>query len=169
MENIVLIGFMGSGKSTIAKELSNELKIPYIDSDIYIEEQEKMSIKDIFKIKGEKYFRALELKFIESFYNIKNHIIATGGGMPIFNDINKLGICIYLNAEFNTIKNRIGKSNANNKCNRPLFDDISKAKLLYNQRVLIYEQKSNYCVNANHDKYTITKKIMQILDINKHI
>lgn len=160
MTNIVLIGFMGSGKSTIAKLLSDALKMPYIDSDIYISDKEKRSIADIFTYKGEKHFRSLEFLFIESFSTKSNHIIATGGGMPIFNDVKKLGLCIYLQSDFETIKSRILNEEQNI---RPLFQDIDKALRLYYERTPIYQKVSDYIVDSTKDIQVVVDNIIKII------
>ncbi|WP_104718764.1 shikimate kinase [Helicobacter trogontum] len=164
MDNIVLIGFMGSGKSTTAKLLSMSLNIPFIDSDTYIAEQEKSSIKDIFAYKGEAYFRRLEALFIESFSTQKGYIIATGGGMPIFNSVKKLGICFYLQSDFNTIKQRILQENETTQENtRPLFNDIPKAFSLYNERVKIYENSCDYIIDSRGDTQVIVDTIISLI------
>ncbi len=99
-KNIVLIGFMGSGKTSIGKKLSITLKREFIDMDDFIENKEGMSINDIFKTKGEPYFRELEKELCQRFAQPKSKIIATGGGV-IKSDVNvvnlkKGGIVIYL-------------------------------------------------------------------------
>lgn len=161
MNNIVLIGFMGSGKSTTAKLLSIKLDLPFIDSDIYIENEERSNIKDIFKYKGEEYFRYLESIFIEYFSTKKGYIIATGGGMPIFNNVKKLGTCFYLQSDFDTIKQRILKEKETTKENmRPLFEDISKAKSLYNERIKIYENSCDYIIDSKQSTQAIVSKII---------
>lgn len=164
MDNIILIGFMGSGKSTIAKLLATALNMPFIDSDTYIAEKEKSSIKDIFTYKGEAYFRHLESLFIESFSTQKGYIIATGGGMPIFNNARGLGVCFYLQSDFDTITQRILKEKEATKENtRPLFDDISTAKALYNERIKIYENSCDYIIDSRQDTQAIVDRIISLL------
>ncbi|MDO4299775.1 MAG: shikimate kinase [Clostridia bacterium] len=99
-KNIVLIGFMGSGKTSVGKKLSMDLKREFIDMDDFIVNKEGMSINDIFKKKGEAYFRSLEKELCKRFADPKSKIIATGGGV-IKNDENvanlkKGGIILYL-------------------------------------------------------------------------
>ncbi len=80
-KNIVLIGFMGAGKSTISRELSKELDLVSVDTDYLIEFMEKKSIKNVFEKNGEEYFRKQEQKvanWLEN--NVTNTIISTGGG-----------------------------------------------------------------------------------------
>ena len=123
---IYLIGFMGVGKSTIAKQLAKQLKISFLDTDQKIEDQEKKSISNIFKINGEKYFRKLEKKLL---YQLNNkQVIACGGGLPLFNNnmeyIKKTGASIYLKASSDFLFSRL-----NNKKNRPLISKFDKHEL----------------------------------------
>lgn len=167
MINIVLIGFMGSGKSTIAKLLATELAIPYIDSDIYIANNAKSNIADIFALKGEKHFRDLESLFIETFSTKTNHIIATGGGMPIFHDVKKLGLCFYLQSDFDTIAKRIEEDNKHKgHIIRPLFQDKEKALKLYHERTNLYKQSSDYTINAVQDRLGVVRDIVELLRDN---
>ncbi len=168
MTNIVLIGFMGSGKSTIAQLLATALAIPCVDSDIYIMDKEQCSITDIFTYKGEAYFRHLESLFIESFATKQDYIIATGGGMPIFHDIKKLGKCFYLQSDFDTIAKRIKAEQERTTTNiRPLFQDKEQALKLYNERIHIYKQICDYVVDAAQNTQNIVANILEILHNHK--
>lgn len=83
---------MGSGKSTIAKALHQINHALVLDSDSIIESNEGLSIKEIFSLYGEKYFRDLECKFCQFIaHNVQNAIISTGGGMPLFCDVQSMG------------------------------------------------------------------------------
>lgn len=81
MKNIVLIGMMGSGKTTLGKMLSKALKKGFVDLDQYIEDGEDMSISDIFEKYGEDHFRKLEIAYAKDLSKRKNIVIATGGGI----------------------------------------------------------------------------------------
>lgn len=81
--NIVLTGFMGTGKSKIGKRLATELRMGYLDTDELIEEREKDSISAIFKKKGEEYFRHLETKVVKEVALLDNFVISTGGGVVL--------------------------------------------------------------------------------------
>jgi len=123
---IYLIGFMGVGKSTIAKQLAKQLNISFLDTDQKIEDQEKKSISNIFKINGEIYFRKLETKLL---YQLNNkQVIACGGGLPLFNNnmeyIKKTGVSIYLKASSDFLFSRL-----KNKKNRPLISKFDKYEL----------------------------------------
>jgi len=83
---IVLIGYMGSGKSTIGRKLSLKLNYTFIDLDAFIEEKEGLVVKQIFDLKGEIYFRKLEMKYLSEVLEIENAIISLGGGTPCYGD-----------------------------------------------------------------------------------
>src|SRR5699024_10691225 len=83
-KNIFFIGFMGTGKSTIAKLVSKRLGLTLVDTDSLIEEKSNMNIANIFKEYGESYFRKLEHEVIQKLSNKSNLIISTGGGAPLY-------------------------------------------------------------------------------------
>ena len=89
---IVLIGYMGSGKSSVGKELATILNYSFLDLDNYIEDQENASISEIFKNKGELYFRKVESKYLQELLDRSNNLVlALGGGTPCYgNNIEKL-------------------------------------------------------------------------------
>lgn len=132
MQRIILVGFMGSGKTYIGKKLAAQLNIPFIDSDSAIEHIEQLSIPDIFRTKGEAYFRAKEKEFIQSLFSPekKNFVMATGGGLPCYNNLmeslNQLGTTIYLDCSVDTLFNRL----RNEQIQRPLLQDIPEDSLL---------------------------------------
>ncbi|MCM1286691.1 MAG: shikimate dehydrogenase [Clostridium sp.] len=110
--NIVLVGYMGSGKTTIGKYISRELGYEFIDTDEYIVKKEGMSINDIFSKKGEEYFRKLETDTVRELgASLHNAVIATGGGLPLRDENKKLlkdlGTVYYLKTEADTIFRRI--------------------------------------------------------------
>ena len=84
---IVLLGYMGSGKSTIGRIVSNHLNIKFLDLDSYIEHEENMSVSSIFKKKGELYFRKKEREYLSQiFLTETNFVLSLGGGTPCFGD-----------------------------------------------------------------------------------
>ena len=154
LTNIVLIGFMGSGKTTIGKLLAEELGFHFLDSDVFIAQQQGCSITEIFKNYGENFFRSLEKDFINNASDLKSHIIATGGGMPIFFDINQLGKIIFLDVKFENIKLRLQKDDT-----RPLFNE--KAYQLFQKRQKIYQKKAHIIIDANASTHQVLKSILQ--------
>jgi shikimate kinase len=102
-QNIIITGFMGSGKSIVAEELARKLRMEFIDMDRIIEERQGTSTADIFARYGEKYFRAQENKLVKELSQKENIVIATGGGTLLSSDntriLSQRGqiICLYEN------------------------------------------------------------------------
>lgn len=115
-KHIILVGYMGSGKSTIGRMLSEQLDSNFIDSDSAIEAQTGKSIREIFAEKGEGHFRDLERTFCESLADLKPSVIATGGGVPCFqNNMDLLkahGVVVYVNASLQTLARRLKEERA---------------------------------------------------------
>ncbi|MBR5712845.1 MAG: YqeG family HAD IIIA-type phosphatase [Lachnospiraceae bacterium] len=112
--NIVLIGFMGSGKTTVGRILAEEMGYDFVDTDRYIEEKVGMSIAEIFRTKGEEYFRDLETMALKGILKSKTHtVIATGDGMPVRTKnqtmLRKLGTVVYLNGSEEEMMKRVAE------------------------------------------------------------
>lgn len=165
--NIVLIGFMGVGKGTIARALARETDMFCLDSDDLIESMQNRKIKTIFENEGEDYFRSLEKETASWLVkNVKNSIISTGGGFFKVKDLNKIGKVVYLKSSFENIINRIeSSSNSQQKlAKRPLLKDEVKAKALFAQRVGIYVQKADLIIDVEKKSpEKIIKKIIKKL------
>ena len=164
-KNIVLIGMMGSGKSSIGKILSKKLNISFIDIDRKIEEVESLSISDIFKKNGENYFRKIEEKISIKYLKSENKVISLGGGGFINSSIRKscekTCLSFWLNWKNETIIKRIYKSKK-----RPMVMNLTKDKInsLIKERSKIYEL-SNYKINCDKlDKIQIINKILDIYE-----
>lgn len=150
---------MGSGKSSVGRELARATQRFFIDSDFIISARENLSISEIFNLKGEGYFRQLESDFIHwAKKSLRNTIISTGGGMPIFNDISRVGQIIYLKIEFDEIIKRLSFDEMQK---RPLFEDISKARVLYEERKNTYESVADKVIDANTSIGEIIEKILR--------
>ncbi len=125
---IILVGFMGSGKTTLGKQLAQKLNYNFIDTDQTIEELIGIDIPTLFQTKGEDYLRNLEHRLIETI-KVKNTVIATGGGMPCFYDnmeqLNQIGITVYLKYSPEELFERL----ANDTYKRPLIANKSKEEL----------------------------------------
>lgn len=110
--NVVLIGFAGSGKTTVGELLAKEMGFDFIDTDRYIEEKVGMTIPEIFKSKGEEYFRDLETMALKGILKSQTHtVIAAGSGMPIRQKnqkmLRKLGTVVYLNGSEEEMNKRM--------------------------------------------------------------
>ena len=164
-KNIVLVGMMGSGKSSIGRILSKKLNLDFVDIDEKIEEEEKLSISEIFKIKGEKHFRKVEEKISINFLNLNEKVISLGGGAyinkSIRNETLKNSISVWLNWKHQVLINRIKNSKK-----RPLAIKLStfELKTLIDYRSKIYN-RSNLKINCdNLEKNEIVKKIIKFYE-----
>jgi shikimate kinase len=127
---IYLIGYMGCGKSTLGRRLSEFLGLQFVDMDHYIEMRNLKTIPQIFAEEGEKEFRLKERKALDELSEFTDTVIATGGGAPCFFDnidlMNKTGKTIYLNIDPSILAERLLKS----KTERPLIKGKSKEQLV---------------------------------------
>ncbi len=166
---IILLGYMASGKSTISKLLAKKLQIEAIDLDDYIVEKEGLSVNDVFKTKGEIYFRLQENKYLlELLKNKNSFVLALGGGTPCYANnmdlIKNEPNSIYLKANLNTLFDRLIKE----KESRPLISSLNDEKLkefiakhLF-ERGQFYEQASH---TVNIDSKTIATIVDQVKEL----
>jgi shikimate kinase len=151
--NIVLIGFMGVGKGSLARALVRETGMYSVDTDDLIESLENRKIKDIFKKDGEEYFRALEKRTAEWLeVSVSDCIISTGGGFHAVDNLNRIGTVVYLESDFDAIISKItGHHNSEKKIKkRPLLKDLDKARVLFNTRAPVYKRKADITVNVTN-------------------
>ena len=170
MKKIILLGYMGCGKSTIAKELSKKIAVPFIDLDEFIEKKVKMDIKTIFAEKGEIQFRKLEHEcFVELLNLTEPVIIGLGGGTPCYANNHELlkredVLSVYLKASIDTLVSRLSL----NKSNRPLIankNDVEMKEFIAThlfERSYYYNQ-AQYSVAV--DEQTIEQTVGEILAI----
>jgi shikimate kinase len=168
-KNIILIGFMGIGKGTTARAYAKKYKCFNIDTDDLIESKTNQKVKEIFKDKGEKYFRKLEQEcanWIES--SVDNTFISCGGGFYNVENLKKLGTVILLDASYDWIFNRLSTAeNSKSKLKkRPLFSEPKKAKKLYKEREEAYKKIADVVINVeNKEMKDILKEIHKIAPI----
>lgn len=170
MRKIILLGYMGCGKSTIADMLSKIIKIPFVDLDEKIEEKTNLSINAIFEQHGEIYFRKLEHEvFVELLNSPENLIIGLGGGTPCYANNHELlkgnnVVSIYLKASIETLFNRL----ASNKSKRPLIADKSEDEMKEFIAKHLFD-RSFYYNQAQHkvivDNQTIDQTVADIVEI----
>ncbi len=150
--NIVLVGFMGTGKTAVAREISKSLGIPCIDTDHLIVQRVKMSIPEIFEQKGEAHFRSLESDILEELLADEktNAVISLGGGTPLKESnrplIKKLGYVAWLRTSVEETYKRV----ANNK-DRPLLQCANpkeKIRDVMIERDPVYAEVSQCKVNT---------------------
>lgn len=150
MQNIILIGPMGSGKTTVGKQLAKLKRMDFVDSDHKIEERTGVSISTIFDIEGEEGFRKRESKMLAELCENNNMVLATGGGAIILEEnrrlLRKSGFVIYLNTSIETQLARTQKS-----ANRPLLENVdAREKLveLMEERGDLYKQEADLIVRS---------------------
>ncbi len=166
-ENIVFLGMMGSGKTSIGSIVSRRLNLNFFDIDQAIENFEKMKIAKIFQSKGERFFRDIEKKITLDILRNKKGVIALGGGAfmnkVIKKEVLENHLSFWLNWENDTLINRIKNSKK-----RPLAINSSRNKLIeiIKKRSLIYS-KALYKIDCeNLTKHEIAKKIIKIYETN---
>lgn len=146
--NIILCGFMGSGKTVVGGELAKIMGRKFVDTDELIEAQQGVAIKAIFATHGEDYFRDLEFECCKEVAQYKNCVVSTGGGALTFqrnaDALKQGGKIVFLDADFDVICDRIG-----NSATRPLFQDREKAKALYDERKSKYLAAADYVIDGN--------------------
>lgn len=151
-DNIILIGFMGSGKSTVGRMVSKRLRFHFMDTDHLVEERARMAIQEIFKGPGgEKEFRDRETAALESLLvSARRNVIATGGGIvtqprniPL---LQQLGWVVLLEADPEEILRRVGRND-----DRPLLhvsDPRARVNELLDARGPLYRETANFCVDS---------------------
>ena len=156
MKSIVLIGYMGAGKSSVAFALSRECALPFLDTDARIEALCGQSISDIFKEYGEPYFRDRETRLLKSLYEEGyKGILSTGGGMPLKEEncelMKKIGVVFYLKAKPSTIALRLSHDDS-----RPLLSGAKDAKekemriaQMLSLRESAYEDAADQVINTD--------------------
>ena len=161
--NIILVGFMASGKTTVGQYLAKKISYNFKDTDILIEEEEGMTISQIFEEKGQEYFRGLETNLLGKLGSSLNKtVLATGGGMPLRKEnqeaLTSLGHVVYLKATSETILKRVSGDNT-----RPLLEENPEesVRILLKERQAIYSKVADKVVET--DKKTIEEICSEIL------
>tara|TARA_E500000331_G_C17262227_1_gene715740 strand:+ start:159 stop:767 length:609 start_codon:yes stop_codon:yes gene_type:complete len=165
-KNLVLLGMMGVGKSTIGRKLAKKLNLKFFDTDQIIEKKVQMKIIDIFNLKGEKYFRKQEEIVVLDCLKNNNSLIALGGGgfinIKIRTEVLNKAISIWLDVDLETLSKRL-----NNNLKRPLLQRGNNKKMLLN----IYKKRKStykladfkvYCEKLNINQ--IQKKIINFYE-----
>lgn len=159
MKNIMIVGFMGTGKTVVAKKLAEKLGREFLELDAIIVEREGMSIKDIFEKKGESYFRKVEKQVVREVSEKQGLVISAGGGAIIdeenFKNIKKNSIIICLEASPDTILKR-----TKGKVCRPLLNVPDPKKEI--EKLL--QKRTPYYKKADHSVSTDNLSIEQVVE-----
>lgn len=146
MKPIFLIGFMGSGKSTVGKCLARQKEYQFVDTDLYFEEKEQISISNFFSQNGEAAFRSKEQMYLKTCTK-PNTVVSTGGGIvlhPVNIDwMRESGIVVYLETSFSQICHRLKDDQT-----RPLFqvDHLIETEKRFNDRLPLYQSAAHYVI-----------------------
>ncbi|BAV94069.1 shikimate kinase [Ichthyobacterium seriolicida] len=158
MEKIILIGYMGCGKTTIGSALSKVMNLDFIDLDRYIELKQHMEITDIFDEKGQQYFRELETECLKEILD-KNcgFILSTGGGSPCYaqnmNLMNKNGVTIYLKMEAKSLYYRLKSQKSKRPVIANLADDVLEKYIeAHLKEREIFYKKSQIIIDIENEK-----------------
>ena len=167
INNIYLVGLMGSGKTTVGKLTAKKLEKSFIDSDHLIEERSGVRVPLIFEYEGEEGLRKREKKVLEELVKMNDIILATGGGIILEESNQKLlvknGLVIYLKADYDLLTSRL-KSDLT----RPLLQGVDikeKLKNLLEERDPIYKSIADYVIETKNKRaMDIVKEIEKITE-----
>ena len=165
-KNIILVGLMGSGKTTIGKQLSKSLERNFLDTDHAIEEKTGVDVSTIFELEGEKGFRAREHNFLRDLKGSQKLVIATGGGIVLRSEnrtlLKKIGCVVYLRSNINDLVLRLKDDKT-----RPLIQNVNlsqKISDLFNERDPLYLAVADYIIETKNKKINdIKKEILELL------
>jgi shikimate kinase len=153
MKNVVLVGMMSSGKTTLGKKLARLLGYQFVDLDKLIEKDQNMDIASIFSTKGEPYFREVESRILKETAARTNIVLASGGGTPCFFDnmevINQMGTSIFLNVPAADLARRIEN---HGKDDRPILSGATSLKDTLEQKIkerLPFYQQAHLSLSGN--------------------
>ena len=168
-QNIILIGFMGTGKSTVGRRLAKRLEWDFLDTDAEIEELTGLSIPEVFKKHGEKRFRSEELLLVQHLPEKKHVVIATGGGMIVNPEnravLEKSGCIISLYAPVDVILERVGS-----RSDRPLLKrSLDEIEELWQKRQPVYEDADYIVDTTNKTVEEVEEEILRWLKGESYI
>ena len=164
MPNIVLIGYRGTGKTAVGKQLAEVLNIKLIEMDRLISEKAGMSIPEIIEKYGWTRFREIESEVAEMVSKLRNCVIDTGGGVILRSEnvenLKKRGIIILLKADIPTISNRIQDDDQRPSltCNKSFVEEVGD---VLKQRTMMYEDAAEFCIDTS--KLTLEETVNRII------
>lgn len=168
MNNIILCGFMGCGKTTVGKYLSTLANMKFVDMDKYIEKKADMTVSEIFEKFGEEGFRDMEYKACLELSRSTDYVIASGGGTLVFDRnvevLSKTGTIVLIDVSYETLCKRLKTDKK-----RPLLqceNRNEKIKELLNKRMPLYKKASAVTVNGDRSSKKVAQEI--ISKVNSH-
>ncbi len=160
--NIILCGFMGSGKTTVGKRVAKMLRRSYCDLDQYIEKKEGMAISEIFRLYGEEGFRQRETRAVEEISRLEGMVVACGGGTVLFpQNVEAFhaggGAIVFLDVPLPALQERL-KSDKK----RPLLQKPNRRQViadLYEQRIPLYRAAADVAVDGGAPVWVVAKRV----------
>lgn len=167
LRSIVLVGFMGSGKSSVGHLLGREIGWPTIDTDDLLEEKFGLSIAEIFRRWGEEYFREAETEILRTIESKPAAVIVTGGGVVLRREnvqrLREIGTVIWLNADLATLEQRLQRST-----NRPLLQSGATIAVLLEGRQKFYETAADFSVDTSGlNQREVVKAILDEIQLDR--
>lgn len=169
MKPVILIGYMGAGKTTVGRQLAEQEELRFCDTDAMIEQQEERTISEIFAADGEAVFRDMETALIKKLIEEKlsDTVLSVGGGLPVREEnrelLRRLGTVVYLMASKETIVKRVADSD-----NRPLLkgDNLAeKVERMLSERDPLYRQAAELLIDT--DGRTVQMLVKEIVQAVK--
>lgn len=164
--NIVLYGFMGAGKSTVGEQLAKTYGMKLMDTDRLLESQEGAPVEEIFRVRGENYFRGIERDVVKALAQRDGLVIATGGGVPLdrsnVDQLAEKGVGIYLRAVARTLAKRLEGSTG-----RPLLaggSDMARIEMMLRTRAQAYSRIPHTIDTDRLTVADISRKVWQLFD-----
>jgi shikimate kinase len=162
-DRIVLVGFMGSGKTTVGAELARALGWSFLDMDSRIEERAGVSVAAIFATQGEAAFRAEERRLADEIAGLGRHVVAAGGGafaQPDTRDRLREGaVTVWLDCDFETVLQRVGSGEG-----RPLASNRATMRKMFGERQSAY-RLADLKVDASPDPAEVARRIVRALEV----
>ncbi len=151
---VILVGYRAAGKSTVGQLLAARLKVPFLDTDLVVEESLGMPVKEIVALQGWDFFRAREKETIQKLSRLGDCVIATGGGVVLDQEnidlLKKMGAIVWLNAPLPDIVERL-REDARSKAIRPQFTEeniVQETTALLKQRIPLYEKAAAVAIDS---------------------
>jgi shikimate kinase len=163
--SIVLVGLMGSGKSTIGRKLAQVLELEFFDSDAEIENASRMSVKDLFDVYGEPEFRKLETRVMLRLLDDGPRVVSTGGGAfmtpEVRDSVLERGIAVWLDADLSVLMDRVGRRET-----RPLLNNDNPEatmRALMETRYPVYAEAQIRVMSRNERKDVMVGEVIEAL------
>jgi shikimate kinase len=161
--NLILTGFMGMGKSTVGRKSAELLKVPYNDTDDWMETNAGINIPELVRTDMAK-FRELEAETLQTILGETSGIISTGGGI-VSTEVGRKALLgsnvpvLWLRAPFEVAEQRVMQDTGRE---RPLFSDVNKARALYEERMWWYEETANHIIDASQPLALVVGLVVEI-------